>query len=174
MSEPRIDMIARLLARKRPRRRVLGALAAGLVAAGLVAPPTPALLCKQVGQRCDPTAACCAGSVCKRNTCRCRAGLTDCGADGCRHLPTDEDHCGACGNACAGGVMAETCCGGQCVNLLTSRDHCGACGNACRSDQFCTPKGCGSMEEDDDRAPIDSTGDVSSGLDVPPQAGDLP
>ena len=35
----------------------------------------------------------------------------------------DENHCGACGMRCAGGMG---CCDGACVDTQTDRDHCGA------------------------------------------------
>jgi hypothetical protein len=54
-------------------------------------------------------------------------------------LPSNEDHCGACGNECASG---ETCCDGECFDLDRDEDHCGACDIECMQGQVCSDGRC--------------------------------
>lgn len=55
----------------------------------------------------------------------------------CVDLSSDNENCGACGNACAAGL---TCCDGVCRALQSDNSNCGACGNACfiPGSRFCT------------------------------------
>jgi hypothetical protein len=85
----------------------------------------------------------------------CAAGQLLCGAR-CIDVSTSNDHCGACGNACASGqrcamgacVAAMACpegqtdCGGACVDTKTNAAHCGACGNPCAAGQSCAAGQC--------------------------------
>jgi len=115
-------------------------------------------MCLPVG---DGTFEC--GSECDRTR------FTDCGADLCVDVMTDERHCGGCGVvcddgedcvdgacACGGsgpdcdGTTTSTCCGTRCVNLNDDPDHCGACGDACANRVECMEQVCGC---DDCRAP---------------------
>ncbi len=67
-------------------------------------------------------------------------------------LLTDVNHCGRCGNACAGGALclAGACacplgtasCGGARGVTSTNAQACGACGRACRNDQVCAAGAC--------------------------------
>jgi hypothetical protein len=69
----------------------------------------------------------------------CKSDSTSCGG-ACVQLASDNQNCGACGNACATGSFcsAGTCtltcgtglvgCGGTCIDPLTDPDHCGASG----------------------------------------------
>lgn len=56
----------------------------------------------------------CHAGACIPSVCRggCAAPTPDCCAGGCTDISSDEDHCGACGNAC--GVVADSCVGGAC------------------------------------------------------------
>jgi len=79
---------------------------------------------------------------------------TICGC-GCVDLNTDDQNCGACGNACATGetcsegVCTSPCrgdtllCGGRCVDVLTDSNDCGECGNVCASNEACSGGYCG-------------------------------
>ncbi len=72
----------------------------------------------------------------------------------CADLRTDDQHCGACGNACPLGFscVSRTCelrcpstqtnCDGRCVSLMTSVTDCGACGTACTGQQRCVAGVC--------------------------------
>jgi hypothetical protein len=66
---------------------------------------------------CDlcPIIQCAVGHTCENNTCvplPCQSGETDCGNGACADLSTDENNCGACGNACSQG---DVCANGSCV-----------------------------------------------------------
>ncbi|MBK6533672.1 MAG: hypothetical protein IPF99_30025 [Deltaproteobacteria bacterium] len=95
----------------------------------------------------------------------CSSGVTACN-NTCRDLQTDPAHCGACGNACATGLVCAngTCqcptgsitCNGACVNPQTDRNHCGACGMTCDAGQICGAGRCTAARACDDllaRAP---------------------
>ena len=81
----------------------------------------------------------------------CPTGLVKCGGQ-CVSITSDEENCGACGNACGSGMVCshgvcdETCpetpvfftdCDGECVDLRTDPDNCGMCNNACLDYQVC-------------------------------------
>lgn len=76
---------------------------------------------------------------------------TLCG-DACFDLKTNAQHCGACGNACAGGqtCTAGVCecpqdtkvCGNACVNVQSDSNNCGDCGVACVLPQTCSAGTC--------------------------------
>ena len=94
----------------------------------------------------------------------CEPGFADCDGDesnGCEtNLWLSDEHCGACGNACA---THESCTNGTCgaiacepgfadcdgdesnrceTNLWLSNEHCGACGNTCAPNESCTNGAC--------------------------------
>jgi hypothetical protein len=83
----------------------------------------------------------------------CPAGQTDCGGF-CANLLHSQDHCGACGAACArdeacsNGVCRLWCpagtttCDGTCVNLITDNANCGACGVGCAVGECCRNSAC--------------------------------
>jgi len=114
-----------------------------------VDPRSNVLHCGACGRRCDIVnglARCQAGNCTVGG---CNAGFGDCdvvASNGCEtNLQTDARHCGACGNACApglvcaGGACVSQCvapnsfCGVQGVCTSTQRDpfNCGSCGNVC-------------------------------------------
>ncbi len=86
--------------------------------------------------------------VCSEGECRfaCAPFFADCNgdpADGCEtSTKNDPANCGACGNACADGVICWngacgcpngfTQCGNDCKNLDSDNDNCGACGSVCK------------------------------------------
>ena len=113
MDADRFDTWTRSLVTPAPRREALrlvaGTVASGLL--GLLARREAAAACGKVGDPCGQDADCCNGGRCARNgTCRCKAGLTDCGGN-CRNLQTNPNHCGACGTVCASGLcVAGVCC----------------------------------------------------------------
>lgn len=78
---------------------------------------------------CVPTPDCFDGSICEAQ---------------CVDTRTDEDHCGACGNACSAEL---SCCGGQCLDLSVSDEHCGECGNMCVGGSFCEASACRCPDE---------------------------
>jgi hypothetical protein len=93
----------------------------------------------------------------------CPSPFERCGGD-CVDPRTDEDHCGACGEACdpgevcVDGTCEVTCgsglvgCGGSCIDPLSDPDHCGASGSckgadagaACEQDEACVDGACSS------------------------------
>ncbi len=111
-----------------------------------------------------------ADAVCTAGTCqvqRCRAGYGDCDnnpTNGCETSTTaSAQHCGVCGNACAGPNSSQTCIGGACqvtactgsfsncdnvssngceTDLSTSATSCGACGVTCAAGRTCTVGRC--------------------------------
>ncbi len=124
--------------------------------------------------------ACPEGQVCSAGSCQiecgprytsCRAsepdggvrdgGLRDGSSSGpavrCADLRTDDQHCGACGNACPLGhtCVSGTCelrcpsgqteCSGRCVDLTSSQTDCGACGTRCTGLQRCVMGACTGM-----------------------------
>jgi hypothetical protein len=78
------------------------------------------------------------GRVCSNGYC-CLVGTIGCSAEDCVDLQTDESHCGACDNACAGD---QECCSGECRNTQSDESHCGGCGVACDDDQLCESGQC--------------------------------
>ncbi len=62
------------------------------------------------GESCDPNG----GFSCVDGTCQCADGSADCNDDGvCNDLNSDNNHCGACFNACE--TPDEMCVSGECV-----------------------------------------------------------
>jgi hypothetical protein len=141
MAEPRLDTLARSLARGLTRRRLIGGLGGGtLTATGLVVLTKPALVCQRTGTACRDNQPCCRGSTCRDGTCQCLAGWEECGESGrCVDPNADADHCGRCGRACA---ADETCCAGQCTNAHRDRANCGICGSACAANELCVLGSC--------------------------------
>lgn len=127
MDEPRFDSLTKRLAVKQPRRRILGAIIAGIAGGPLStwAPQADA----------DVT---------------CAAGLTPCQFRtfvNCVDLSSDPDNCGGCnvycetqlpGSVCVNGVCISPCppgltnCRGRCVDLSTDTLNCGRCGVLCQ------------------------------------------
>jgi hypothetical protein len=122
---------------------------------------TDAANCGACGHSCAKGESCSGGSCsCDATTCGGaswegkRSAGTTCG-NACVDLASDPANCGACGNACAGGLLCttndagnaecasdclgtgQTACGRACVNLQTHRWNCGACGRACGSKECC-------------------------------------
>lgn len=76
------------------------------------------------------------------NDASCPEGTTECQGS-CVDLTTNEDHCGACDNACGDqescteSLCAANCplgfslCDGRCVDFQLDPDNCGGCANAC-------------------------------------------
>ena len=84
------------------------------------------------GQLCDGAGVC--ESACSPDEAWC--------TDACYDLDSDDDHCGACDNACPSGRScvdgececegaSEALCLGNCFDLNKDVNHCGKCGNAC-------------------------------------------
>ncbi len=109
----------------------------------------------------------------------CATGTTSCGGT-CVNLQSHGAHCGACGNACAGGQRCvagacmgdsmctgpgEVTCGGACVNPQTDPAHCGGCGVACGAGQSCVSGVC--MSGGMDAGPPPADGGVIPGDCVP-------
>ena len=79
----------------------------------------------------------------------CAAGQKVCGAE-CKSVATDQQNCGACGNACAAGLSCQNgqclcsanllSCGGMCVS--PSAAHCGGCSTMCAAGQVCSGNSC--------------------------------
>jgi hypothetical protein len=118
MDEHRLDKVARRLASAGPRRPLFGALA-GTVTTLLVGERVAEAACKKVGRKCDKNKDCCNHATCKgdkkdkKGKCRCKGGFTSCNKQ-CYDLDKDEQHCGACGNAC---ISPNKCCDGECNTL---------------------------------------------------------
>ena len=115
---------------------------------------------------------CAAGESCNGGACSCDAtacsgasweGKRSAGTvcdNACVDLASDPANCGACGNACAAGLVCTTSdggstscasacagtgqavCGHACVNLQTHRWNCGACGRSCGSKECCVAGRC--------------------------------
>lgn len=164
----RIDSLARTLAERPSRRRVLAALLgavtaplAGAAGRGLEAAPR----CKKVDQACKTSEDCCPGpnrngnvwcAADRRNSKTCQAcpaeTPTACNG-GCVNTATDSDNCGDCGvvcpsgMACSGGICqctdsTKSLCGGTCVNKSTDIFNCGSCGTQCFGGSSCVNGGC--------------------------------
>lgn len=83
----------------------------------------------------------------------CPIGQEEC-AGFCSNLNTDENNCGACGQACESGELCvggfctlscpsgQTNCGGSCSDLSTDVNNCGACGAACPAGEVCEASTC--------------------------------
>ncbi len=94
------------------------------------------------GGRCDGGTCVVAGSCGNR---------TDCGGS-CVDVLTDAANCGACGEACPGGVSCHdgACCPSEtpsvcadaCVDTASSAAHCGRCGHACAEGEACVDGTC--------------------------------
>jgi hypothetical protein len=80
---------------------------------------------------------------------QCTGGQSKCGS-ACKDLTSDQQNCGACGNACGSG---ETCQGGQCLcsaGLLdcggtcipADANNCGGCNTKCPTGQVCSASSC--------------------------------
>jgi hypothetical protein len=86
----------------------------------------------------------CYGGTCAYDNCD--GSLCNCGGQ-CADLSTNNEHCGACDNACTGGKYCTggkcvcppslTDCGGVCVDLLADASHCGQCDLACDDNPYC-------------------------------------
>ena len=117
MDAERFDRLTRALAAARTRRGVTALLGAGL--AGLAGVwmdfTTEAKRKKRKKKRRKKRR--------KRKTCR--TGRAKCNG-ACVNLNSDDEHCGACGNACPGG---SSCTNGSCSN--------GNCPNECCSNNDC-------------------------------------
>ncbi len=90
MDESRFDALARSLATSPSRRRMLIALAAGLLSSPLGRrPPSAAAACKRVGQNCDQNGDCCAGAECAGGACQCKNGKSECGGKCYKVVPVN-------------------------------------------------------------------------------------
>ena len=131
MDGDRFDAIVRTLGRAASRRGSLKLLAGGALGAvaARLGVGEAAAACVAAGKQCGKGDKCCAGSKCKGGTCKCRAGLKDCGKV-CKACCTGDD-C-AIGQACARGRCA--CTAASCPNGCCEGDVCkdgdatGACG----------------------------------------------
>jgi alpha-tubulin suppressor-like RCC1 family protein len=100
--------------------------------------------------------AACAGGMCGVGMCR--TGFGNCDRDpmnGCEtNTNTSESNCGACGMACAMGLVCDagrcvppcpdgfTRCGGTCAALTYDPMNCGACSNRCAAGSVCNSGRC--------------------------------
>jgi hypothetical protein len=161
MDTRRFDDLTRRLGRAVSRRTALGGLLAVVTGSASVeaAGARRAPRCRTVGASCTQASHCCSGlcptgrrtPLSRRNRCSCLEGQRSCRGQ-CADLATDPRHCGACGNACPGGVPCEagvcacpvgqTRCGDACVDLQTDATHCGDCGSVCDSDAICASGWC--------------------------------
>lgn len=137
MYQQRLESLTRALAHPVSRRAAVRAFAGGVlgsVLSGFGHRPVAAA-CRRVGQVCSAAKPCCA-AICNGGVCTCR-GLHVRSCNGrCRDLSSNENHCGACNQACGSG---KTCCGGHCVDLLSNAAHCGGCHHICRRNEICRP-----------------------------------
>jgi hypothetical protein len=120
MDGQRIDVLARFMATGVGRRSLVGGLAAALLSGPTLSRVAFAARRKDgrpIGDEDTVQIDCSGGYV------ACRPGTTCC-AGSCVNLQTDEDHCGACGNACD---PTKVCRRGTCV---CAADH-PRCGDIC-------------------------------------------
>lgn len=109
---------------------------------------------------------------CHQGSCKCVndppciSGYTCCGNQACFNLQVNQNHCGACWNACEGGSLCidgvcqcgsggscpagQTCCGSGCIDLKTDRNNCGFCGFPCALGQTCCNGRCTDIRTDID------------------------
>ena len=130
MDNERFDSLTRAAVAAPASRRVLARGLAGALLAGVLARLGRAdavAACGKVGEACQRDGDCCEGARCGGGTCRCRAGLTNCGGR-CRDLATHRNHCGACFNAC---VRREVCSEGTCLAPVCPVEAPIACGGRC-------------------------------------------
>lgn len=111
---------------------------------------------------------CTGAKTCDFGACACPSGLVDCDGeckqtccptgqiaceDGCTDPLRDSANCGACGNACLGGMtcMQGSCqcptgtpdyCSGTCINTQNDPNNCGSCGKTCPPGELCAAGGC--------------------------------
>jgi Stigma-specific protein, Stig1 len=104
------------------------------------------------GKHAKPHCACPAGTKRQHGKCvstaKCINGQTTCSGT-CVSLTHDPKNCGACGHACAAGLVCAnskcvsscpaptTNCSGGCVNLDTDPFNCGKCGGSCGAGKEC-------------------------------------
>jgi hypothetical protein len=162
MTGNRLDDLARALATRRPRRRLLGLLTGAPLAVTLLrgGRDVSARVCRELGEPCDDRVRCCRDTVCRDARCVCRPGLTDRCDGTCRDLASDAAHCGECGHACdadetcCGGACCPIgppfgCCDGECINVNRSDEHCGGCGQRCPDDLTCCVGRCRDLQRDE-------------------------
>ena len=153
MDGQRFDQMARWVERTVSRRSALAGML-GLAAAGLTVSGADAAVrrtCRPLAAGCLRNAQCCSG-LCdtrrttprnRRNRCVCPDGLVSCGTT-CADLMSDDDNCGACGNACAGTCVSGicTCQGISCtVDDENGWEQCGIDLETCTARDSCTYEG---------------------------------
>jgi hypothetical protein len=111
--DPRsFDALTRRMTRELPRRKTI-ALLAGAVSSLLPGEVrTVEAGCTKVGKKCNKNKDCCDGAKCKKETCKCKSGRTECGGK-CHKLDKDKKHCGVCNNQCSG---PELCLSAVCID----------------------------------------------------------
>ncbi len=93
----------------------------------------------------------CGLGTCVSGACECNPSATACGRI-CPDLNSDNNHCGACDNACSAPEVCrfgscsecgadERECGGRCVAATFNERHCGACNNPCPAGSTCSGLG---------------------------------
>ena len=151
MDAERFDRLARTLASRPTRRRLLKAVlgfGGAAATAGLRARDAGA--CAPQGAACSRSNPCCAGR-CSDGVCACPANTAAC-SDACVKTQSDSANCGACGNLCAGGQVCRkgvcacpgqsVLCNGVCVNPRADEANCGECGVTCVASSPCTEAIC--------------------------------
>jgi hypothetical protein len=88
----------------------------------------------------------------------CETGKEFCEGN-CVDTQESDDNCGACGQACSGGMVCNKAkcecpsgqmdCEGKCADLQTSVTDCGECGHACMMGDACTAGACAGPTGDD-------------------------
>ena len=125
--------------------------------------------CGGCGTQCPDGQVCSGGSCqieCGPQYSSCNVSAPDGGVDAgdasgpavrCADLRADDQHCGACGNACPLGhacvdgacelrcPRGQSVCDARCADLMTSQTDCGACGNRCTGLQRCVAGSCTGM-----------------------------
>lgn len=66
-------------------------------------------------------------------------GTTCCFQKFCKDTMRDRNHCGACGLACAYGLL---CCDGKCIDVQNDPQHCGSCFEVCPGQPRCSYSMC--------------------------------